>query len=174
MTEETETYEPRLNSNCVYCDHRADCPAYKDALKGKRDFLATDTEDLEDVAKERESVTRIVKVLDARKKELEGILKTHLKQKDELVLNNVRYRMFNTAKTNHPLGGTLSILERFGIARDEALSRIAGVDNKALESLLKALAKERDKSQITLLKAELGAVAEKTFSPKFWAKEVKP
>ena len=66
----------------------------------------------------------------------------------------------------------LNVLERFGIAREDALKRIAAVDNKAVDALLKSLAKERDKSQITLLKAELGTVSKKSFSPKFWAKEV--
>jgi putative RecB family exonuclease len=173
MTEETETYEPRLNTNCIYCDHQAQCPAYAEALEGKQHFICKDIRDLEAVAKEREEVSQIAKVAYARKKELEDVLKTHLKDKDELVLGGMRYAMFNTAKVVYPLMSTLEVLEQSGLTRDELLEQIATVDNKAVEKLLKEIAKP-DKHKATLLKAELGAVAKKTFSPKFWAKEVKP
>jgi hypothetical protein len=173
MTEETETYEPRLNTNCIYCDHQAQCPAYAEALKGKQHFICKDTADLEAVAKEREEVSQIAKVAYARKKALEGVLKTHLKERDELVLGGMRYTMFNTAKVVYPLASAFEVLEQAGLARELLLERIASVDNKALEKLLKEIAK-LDKPKATLLKAELGAVAKKTFSPKFWAREVKP
>ena len=41
----------------------------------------------------------------------------------------------------------------------------------ALEKLLKDLGKSNGSSQVRLLKAELESVADKSFSPRFWAKE---
>lgn len=63
-------------------------------------------------------------------------------------------------------------MERFGLDRDELLEKIVGIDNKALDAYLKKLGKEMEKAEVTLLKAELGAVVKKSFSPRFWAKAV--
>ena len=59
QTETATEYPARLNTNCSYCDHRKQCPAYADALKGKREFLCEDLADLEAVAREREEVARL-------------------------------------------------------------------------------------------------------------------
>ncbi|MBK8009818.1 MAG: PD-(D/E)XK nuclease family protein [Deltaproteobacteria bacterium] len=166
-------FPAKLNSNCVYCDHRKHCPTYADALQGKREFICEDNGDLEAVAKEREEVARLAKVLYARKGELEGVIKTALKEHDQLVLGGVRYTMFKTSKTEYPLDRSLAVLaEATGLARDELLDRIVSIDNKALEALLKELGKSLDRPRLNLLKAELDAIADKTHSPRFWAKEV--
>ena len=166
-------FPAKLNSNCVYCDHRKHCPTYTDALEGKREFICEDKGDLEAVAKEREEVARLAKVLYARKGELEGVIKTALKEHDELVLGGVRYTMFKTSKTEYPLDRSLAVIaEATGLARDELLDRIVSIDNKALEALLKELGKSLDRPRLNLLKAELDAIADKTHSPRFWAKEV--
>ena len=173
QTEEATEFPARLNANCIYCDHKAHCPAYADALKGKRDMVCEDKSDLEAVAREREEVARLAKVLYARKAELEKVLKAHLEENDELVLGGVRYRMFNTTKVEHPLNETIDLLGKAtGMSWDELVDRIAVVDNKALERLLKEVGKKLDRSRVTLLKAELDATARKSFSPRFWAKEV--
>lgn len=169
---EAQAFPARLNSNCIYCDHRKHCPAYADALKGKREFICEDTNDLEAVAQEREEVAHLAKALYARKNELEGVLKTALKEHDALILNGVRYTMFKNSKKNYPLDRTLALLgDATGLERDELVGRIASVDNKALESMLKKLGKSLDCSQVNLLKAELDAVAKKTYAPRFWAKK---
>lgn len=59
QTETATAYPARLNTNCSYCDHRKHCPAYADALKGKREFIVEDLADLEGVAREREEVVRL-------------------------------------------------------------------------------------------------------------------
>ncbi|MFP2958469.1 RecB family exonuclease [Myxococcus sp. 1LA] len=173
QTETATEYPARLNANCSYCDHRKQCPAYADALKSKREFLCEDLADLEAVAREREEVARLAKVLYARKEELEDILKAHLTEQDELVLGGVRYRMFTTTSLDYPLDPTLSLLsEATGLSRDEVLGKLGTIDKKALDALLKSLGKKLDKPRVSLLKAELDAHADKKVSPRFWAKEV--
>ena len=173
MTEEATEFPPRLNPNCTWCDHTQNCPAYADALTGKRDVVCEDLDDLEAVAREREEVARLAKILYARKSELERVLKAHLKDHDELVLGGVRYTMFSTTKKVHPLESTIERLgQATGMSWQELLPQIAVVDNKALEQLVKDLGKTLDKPRVTLLKAELEAVSEKTHSPRFWAKAV--
>ena len=173
QTETATEYPARLNTNCSYCDHRKQCPAYAEALKGKREFIVEDLADLEGVAREREEVARLAKALYARKEELEDILKAQLKERDELVLGGVRYRMFATTSLDYPLEPTLSLLaDATGLSRDEVLGKLGAIDKKALDALLKSLGKKLDKPRVSLLKAELEAHADKTHSPRFWAKEV--
>jgi RecB family exonuclease len=173
QTESATEFPARLNTNCVYCDHRQQCPAYTDALKGQREVVCSDPTDLDLVAREREEVARLAKVLYARKEELEGILKAHLREQDELVLAGVRYRMFNTTSLDYPLEPTLTLLaEASARPKEELLGRLAAIDKKALDGLLKELGKQLDKPRLALLKAELEAHADKTHSPRFWAKEV--
>jgi hypothetical protein len=173
QTETATEFPPRLNSNCSFCDHRTKCPAYADALKGKREFLCEDVANLEAVAKEREEVARLAKILCARKEELERILKTHLQEKDELVLAGVRYRMFRAEKFEYPLAPTIELLRRAtGKSRGDLLAAVAAIENKALDDFLKKLAKESDKNRVALLKAELEAGARRTHVPRFWAKEI--
>jgi len=173
QTETATEYPARLNANCSYCDHRKQCPAYADALKGKREFIVEDLADLEGVAKEREEVARLAKALYARKEELEDILKARLKARDELVLGGVRYRMFATTSLDYPLEPTLSLLaDAAGLSRDEVLGKLGAIDKKALDALLKSLGKKLDKPRVSLLKAELEAHADNKLSPRLWAKEV--
>ncbi|MGE3376622.1 MAG: RecB family exonuclease [Vicinamibacteria bacterium] len=173
QTETATEYPARLNTNCSYCDHRKQCPAYAEALKGKREFIAEDLADLEGVAREREEVARLAKALYARKEELEDILKAQLKERDELVLGGVRYRMFATTSLDYPLEPTLSLLaDATGLSRDEVLGKLGAIDKKALDALLKSLDKKLDKPRVSLLKAELEAHADKRMSPRLWAKEV--
>jgi RecB family exonuclease len=173
QTETATEYPARLNTNCSYCDHRKQCPVYAEALKGKREFIVEDLADLEGVAREREEIARLAKALYARKEELEDILKAQLKERDELVLGGVRYRMFATTSLDYPLEPTLSLLaDATGLSRDEVLGKLGAIDKKALEALLKSLGKKLDKPRVSLLKAELEAHADKRMSPRLWAKEV--
>jgi len=173
QTETATDFPPRLNLNCSYCDHRKRCPAYAEALKGKRDFICESVDDLTAVAREREEVARLSKALYARKAELEDVLKAHLKHQDELVLGGVRYRMFTTTSIDYPLEPTLTLLSgASGRTREELLQQVASVDKKALDAELKRLGKTLEKPRVALLKAELEAHADKTHSPRFWAKEV--
>ena len=173
MTEEAREFPARLNSNCVYCDHRQNCPTYAAALRGERTVVCEDFDDLELVAQEREEVARLAKVLYARKRELEGVLKSRLEDQDELVLGGVRYRMFNAASNEYPLERTLSALaSATGESPEALLAQVGSIDKKSLDALVKKLAKSIGKDRATLLKAELDAIAEKRFSQRFWAKEV--
>jgi len=174
MTEEATEFPARLNPNCIYCDHKHGCPAYAEALAGGgREHFCEDLEDLESVAVEREEVARLAKILYARKSELERVLKAHLKDQDELVLGGVRYAMYNTTRKTHRLEPTIErIGQATGMSWQELLPQVAVIDNKALERLVKDLGKTMDKGRVTLLKAELEASAEKSHSPRFWARAV--
>ncbi|MCP3105368.1 PD-(D/E)XK nuclease family protein [Myxococcus sp. K15C18031901] len=171
--ESAESFPARLNPNCVYCDHRRHCPAYARALTGQREVVCEDTSNLESVALERQEVAHLAKILGARKTELEGVLRAHLAEQAELVLAGTRYRMFNTTSLDYPLEPTVAVLARAtSLSREELLQRLATVDKKALDALLKDEGKRLGTARIALLKAELNSLAAKHHSPRFWAKEV--
>ena len=90
--ESATDFPARLNENCAYCDHNALCPTYHRALLGKVEAVCQDERDLEAVAREREEVARLAKILYARKEALEKILKIRLQEVDrlELVTTGVR------------------------------------------------------------------------------------
>lgn len=171
QTETATEFPARINPNCTWCDHKRNCPAYAAALQGERTVVCEDLADLEAVAREREEVARLAKILTARKGELEDVLKAHLKENDELVLAGTRYRMFKTSSYDHPLEPTLAVLgQATGLGRDELVSRVATVDKKALDALVKEVTKDRARAQ--MLKTELEAVAVATHSPRFFSKGV--
>ena len=173
-TEAATEYPARINTNCVWCDHKANCPAYAEALKGKREEICEDLDDLEAVAREREEVAKLAKALYARKSELEKVLKAHLEEHDELVLGGVRYKMFATRSVSYPLDAAVQVLaSATGQPEAEITQRIAGVDKKSLDTLLKEIGKAQGSPRVKLLKAELEAVGSTTHSPRFSAKEVK-
>jgi RecB family exonuclease len=176
LGEQTETatnFPARLNTNCPYCSFRPFCDAYDSALKGTLDYVCSDLTDLDAVAKEREQVAKVAKVAYARKEELDRVLKAHLKEQNELVLSGVKYRMFNTTKVEYPLASTIEALGQVtGKSWNELVAQLAVIDSKALDSLMKKLAQETDRSRVLLLKAELDDNATKTHSPRLWAKEV--
>ncbi|MCP3104215.1 PD-(D/E)XK nuclease family protein [Myxococcus sp. K15C18031901] len=171
--ETAESFPARLNPNCVYCDHRRHCPAYARALTGQREVVCEDTSNLESVAREREEVAHLAKILGARKTELESVLRAHLAEQEELVLAGTRYRMFHATSLDYPLEPTVAVLARAtGLSREELMQRLASVDKKALDALLKDEGKRLGTARVALLKAELNSLAAKHHSPRFWAKEV--
>jgi putative RecB family exonuclease len=173
QTETATTFPARLHSGCTYCDHRAACPAYAEVLDGSREIVHDDLASIEQVAVERERVATRVRILQAHKTELEKVIKAHLKDRSELVVRGVRYAMFNVTSVSHPLASTVQILsEATQRAPDEISREIAVVDNDALKRLMTSLGSSLPKPRLALVRAELEANAEKTFSPRFWAKEV--
>jgi RecB family exonuclease len=171
---ETATeFPPRLNANCAYCDHHAGCDAYDRALRGEVNLDGVDANDLDAVGRARRDLAHTLKILNARKDELDTVLKTHLKEHDELVLAGVRYSMFDVTKMSFPLRRTIDLVsDATGVAKAEVANRIAVIDKAALDDLVKSAAKELPRDRAALLRAELEAVAETSVSQRLWAKEV--
>jgi RecB family exonuclease len=169
--ENAEVFPARINPNCCYCDHRQHCPAYAQALTGKRDVVAADLTDLEAVAREREEVTRLSKLLSGRKAELEDVLKTHIKQRGELALGGVLYRMFTTTSLDYAVEPTVTLLaEALDAPREVVAEKLLTIDKRALDSAVADLSKKLPAARVALLKAEIEAHATKVRSSRFWAK----
>lgn len=165
----TTTFAPRLNANCVYCDHREQCPQFAQAVLGNRIEVCEDLSDLERVAMEREEVAVLAKILYARRDELDAVLKAQLQDKDELILGGMKYRMGNVARREFPVMRTLQLLANVtGKSETELLEKLTGVENGALDALVKSLGPKVGKPRLNMLKAELEAVVEKNFSSRLF------
>jgi RecB family exonuclease len=171
---ETATDFPaRLNANCSYCDHRSDCDAYERALRYEVDSTVADERNLEQVARARQELAHTIKILSARKDQLDGIIKAHLKEHDALVVGGVRFSMWNINKLTYPLRRTIDLVSSAtGIPKTEVADQIAIVDKSALDALMKAASKRIPRERADLLEVELEAIADKTTSQRLWAKEV--
>jgi hypothetical protein len=174
-TEEAESFPARLGAHCATCDQRANCSAYAEALQGKRSEVGANVRDLEAVAREREEVARLSKIFFARKNELDDVLRHHLRERDELVLAGTRYTLTpTTTAVRYPTGRTLKVLqERTAVPAAELIERLLTIDREALDALVRSTAKDLDRPTHLLLRAELEALAERTVSPRFTAKEIR-
>ena len=162
------------HTHCNRCDHRKQCPAYADALAGKREFVCADHGDLVAVSKEREEVARLAKILYGRKEELEGFIRGALEEQAVVEGAGMRYSMGSTSRTEYPLARSVeAIAEIAGMDRGELVARLGVVSKDALEDVLDEVGATLPKARFTLLKATLEAQAKKTFSPRFQAKAVK-
>ncbi len=172
-TENATDYPPRLNHNCQYCDVRMRCSEYQQAIAGQIDMQKSDKNDLESVAKERERVARLAKILYARKEELERILKKHLEDRDTLELAGMQYRMTHSTKLSYPIAPTLKILSQYaGIEEAEAREKLMVLDKSRIDAFVKDLKKSMPSAAHRVLKAELETIADKDFTPRFYAKEI--
>lgn len=170
--DEAEDYPARLGPNCQWCNWRAHCDAYQAALADRSEVAAELPDVLEDVCAEREAVATRIKILNDRKRQLESIIRARLKEDDEVIGAGTRYQLYRTTSLHYPLGPTLDLLERLGqVDYSVALEGIAVVDKKALETFVGSL--DLSRANRTLLKAELNAIADKTFGSRFWAKPIK-
>ena len=125
-------YNPKLNTYCGTCDHRARCDTYKLAVERKLEVVAVSASDLETLAQERERVAKIAKAAYSRKETLDGILKNALGDSESLELGGVVYRLTQFFETSYPMGELLALFREVGIDLTPALT----VDNKALDAIM--------------------------------------
>jgi len=171
QTESADEYPPRINPNCQYCDHRQHCPAYQEAVAGQVEVVKSSKNDLESIAREREQVANLAKILYGRKAELERILKAQLEEQDTLELAGMVYRISHSTQKSYPIDATLKVFsEVAGVDETDARQRLLVVDKAKVDALVKKLGKNMPRTAHRMLKTQLDAVAEKNFVPRFYAK----
>jgi hypothetical protein len=167
-----KAFPARVTTACATCDVRKNCHAYRVALEEPMPDTA-DPDDLEAVARERNHVAARAKIAEARKRELDAILKAHVAEHGDARLADTEFRVLNVATKRYPLDKTATLLGR-ALARDpaELVDELAVVDNRALAQLIKRADLERPERR--MLETELDAIAEHSYSARLWAKEVRP
>jgi len=172
-TETDKLWEPTLNENCGYCDHRKRCEKYQAAVAGKHDYArAVDLNDLDAVAIEREAVANIAKIAYGRRDELDTILKAALDQAqtEALEVGGRRYRYINQKETTYDAAKILEAFKRIGVDAAEILTVKT---EKALDELL-ASVYEEDVTKGVLLRADVASLTSKIpGSPRFDSRPIR-
>lgn len=77
------THHATLNKYCGWCDAKAGCVAYQELINGEADpFFTLDGMDDDELDEQLERINIHLKILDGRKKEIEGYMKEVLKRSD--------------------------------------------------------------------------------------------
>ncbi|MFH1183520.1 MAG: PD-(D/E)XK nuclease family protein [Chloroflexota bacterium] len=159
----------RLNEHCSWCDFRAQCGVYQDALSAPQGPLA-DLSDILAVARERERVAAALSALNARKKSLDKAINACLAEQGELRVDDVTYCQYQARAITYPLDATAARLAyESGRSVADITSEIAEVSNTRVNELVASLRPK--KAEAELLKLELEANATVTISPRLWAKK---
>jgi putative RecB family exonuclease len=175
QTENAVDYPARLQANCAYCDHGQQCSTYQEALAGRVEVVKAAGDDLDALAREREQVASLARILYRRKEQLDGILKARLDHEGELELGGMRYSVRPVAShVTYPIASTLRALtEMAGMSEAELRDELLVIDKAQVDALVKRLRKAMPRAKHRLLQATLDAVAEKQFSARLFAQEVR-
>ncbi len=158
-----EDWKPTLNANCSYCDHRRRCPLYAKILASKHEVTkVANWDDFHEVAKKREELHKLAKVLYARKGELDDLIKARLNYEGEFDAGGYHYRYESGGftKTYDP-SDVIRTFDEVGVPPEVTARRVLTVSPEALESLRIATLETlgQDRRRALLLNATIEAIA---------------
>jgi putative RecB family exonuclease len=166
-------YPCTLSAACGTCLYRLSCPAYRALLTASEAVHDAAPRSLEMVASQREHMSALAKAADARKRELDVILRQALDEQDEVVAAGRRYTIRHAARRSYPVVTTLARLSATSNEPAMALSeRLTSISNSRLSAYLKSIEEQLPKLQVTMLRLELDATAETSFVPQIVSKSV--
>lgn len=163
----TEEFPATVSANCATCEFRRICPAYQKALTDKHEATQVELGDFEAVAKERERLAGLVKILSTRKDEVEEVIRKGLEEKDSIEAAGMKYRFSSSTSISYPIHGTVEAL--YSATGQNLISRISTVDKRLLESVLKEIEPTLTPEKLTHLTSRLEMIAQKTVTPRFTA-----
>jgi hypothetical protein len=160
----SQSWAPRLNPNCGYCDSRRRCSAYAAAVEGHHEIARVrDLKDFEEVSAKREQLHVLAKIAYARKAELDDVLRARLAHEGDFECNGYRYRTINSSKLAYP---SVEALERVfgtvGVPASEVRSRVVTVDKDAVLALRDEVVRRIERPRVAMLDGALEAVATRT------------
>ncbi len=169
------TFPAKLNTNCIYCDHRQNCGVFQKALIGKQEFICDDLNDLDSVAKEYQEVSNLAKILYARKATLGGVIKIGLLSKEKLEYHGFKYAMGKTTKVTYPnVNKTVDVLNNLiELDREIIEESITEVKKTKLDAFLKEQKKQWDKAKKLTVEMALKKTADISYSPRLNVRAIK-
>ncbi len=167
----TGEYAPTLSAACGTCLYRLSCPAYCGLLGSPQDIDQAAPRDLDAVATQRERMSALSKAADARKHELDAILRDALHSQGEVLAGGRRYYIRNTTRRTYPVAETVARLA--SVSEDSVMAlveQLATINNGKLDAHIKHLAKAMPKPDAHMLRLELDAAARSSYVPQIWSK----
>jgi CRISPR/Cas system-associated exonuclease Cas4 (RecB family) len=170
--ENDEQWVPTLNSDCIYCHLRRECPAYKEALEGPMPIVVENEHDLDALAVEREAVHFREKAAKKRKEEIDAIIKSHLKSIGSLELGDYLFKLSQVPKKAYPALETIRLLsERLGMGVTDIVEQVCTIGKKQIDELLNA---HPDQYNARMASAALANIVQTTYSSRLYTKKKKP
>lgn len=163
--EAAEEFPATVSANCSSCEFRRICPAYQKALTEKHEATQVEAGDFAAVAKERERLAGLVKILSTRKDEVEEIIRKALDETDVIEAGGMKYRFSSSTSVTYPLNGAVEAL--YAATGQNLMSRIATVDKRLLENVLKEIEPTLTPEASMMLSSRLELIANKTVTPRF-------
>jgi len=162
-TEDKNTkFEARLNSFCSYCDQCNNCEEFIKVASCNFSVAQTKTvqlnSSLEDLSNYRENLNSIVSILYKKKKDLDDLLKTKLEHEKDVVVGDLTYYVSEPESSYYRMDELVSVLEKFGAKREDALLAISTVNKEKLKRFIESLRKDLDPSKRAKLTAAIAGV----------------
>lgn len=159
-------WAPTLNTNCIYCSCSSECSEYKRALRGDKLFFAQDMHDYDTMAKEREDISDILRILESRKKKLTEAIKGFLESSGAgAEMGEVYYSLSRRHRDSFPIGETVRIIaERTGEPEDVVMEAVGQVQTKAVETFLKEYARRTNVGSAGMIRAALANITERSYT----------
>lgn len=153
-------YPAKLNSFCAWCDFRTRCPDYAKALSGELLDVVLNTDDIESLTRERERISAVAKIAEARKRTIEKHLKDYIQEHGPFSANGLSYSLDQYFSKHYPLEKTIELLKlRTGLPEDDIRKEILVIDSKRMDEFVKSI--DIRSATKTMLKAELASVADR-------------
>jgi len=167
-------WRPKLNANCVYCSHRHNCQAYKNALAGDEHIVCEDMDDLDTLVKERDALAIRQRIMKKRIEEIDAIIKPMLKVMGSLEIGDFFFKMSQTEKKRFPPEMVVGLLvNKLGVEPQKVISELLDVNNKKLNEFLNAAAKQIGQGNIAMIRAALENKAIRTYSSRLYHRKAK-
>jgi len=164
-----QAWPAKIGPLCHWCSYKKICDAYKEALANGVEVVMVDHNDLLALSTQREQLALMIKPLDARKKEIDSILKKRLEDapNGELRLGNYNYRVINVFRKSYPVDDTIALLKRYG-ATDAQCDSLVMLDKTGVDALARKLVekmkKEKQKARADMFQMELKATGDEEFA----------
>lgn len=157
-----QLYPPTLNKHCGWCHHRQMCPLLSEALEsGDLDDMTPSGWD--GLAHERERMAAIEKAARARRSEIDGQIKTHIKHEGALDADGRTYALSKTVRRTHdPTKVAEMLSEALGESVDHWLGKVTDVSSDKLKRAIKGSA--LDTSEQIVLQTKIDGLAKQRIS----------
>ena len=162
-----DEFPATVSANCATCEFRRICPAYAKAVTQKHEVTQVELGNFEEIAKERERLAGLVKIVSSRKDEVEEVIRKALDETDVIEAAGMKYRFSTSTSVSYPLDVIAEAL--YDATGQNLTNRIATVDKRLLENVLNEIEPSLTPEKLTDLNARVDTCAVKTQTPRFSA-----
>lgn len=168
LNEKANQYPANVNRFCSWCDFKAVCPGYQDAINGPMPELAG--EDWESVSAQREYLSLKAKLVKDALGKLDSRIRERCKEEGLFKANGRSYELVKTTRSTYPAVDTLGVLtDKLGGTDAEWLAQCGTLDKAKVKKAVRGADMSRSDQMVT--QAAIDALAKTTHSSRLVSKE---